>query len=121
MLYANDLAKAQWFYAEVIGLRLITANHEFLAFGVGHAVLLIFDPQFSSLPERDIPCHGSLAPGHLAFAATESELADWESHLARHGIDIETKHQWDNGSHSLYLRDPAGNSIEFAPPNLWGS
>ncbi len=27
---------------------------------------------------------------------------------------------WDQGGTSLYFRDPAGNSIELAPPTLWG-
>ena len=121
VLYADDLAQAKWFYGKVIGLRPVTENEEFLAFQVGKGVLLIFDPRCSTQPGREIPCHGSRAPGHLAFAATAPELAEWEAHFAKHGIAIETKHRWDNGSHSLYLRDPAGNSIEFAPPNLWSS
>jgi catechol 2,3-dioxygenase-like lactoylglutathione lyase family enzyme len=27
---------------------------------------------------------------------------------------------WPAGGRSLYIRDPAGNLVELAPPTLWG-
>ena len=27
---------------------------------------------------------------------------------------------WPEGGRSIYFRDPAGNSLELAPPTLWG-
>ena len=27
--------------------------------------------------------------------------------------------RWPNGARSIYVRDPAGNSLEFAEPALW--
>jgi hypothetical protein len=37
-----------------------------------------------------------------------------------HGVAIEKEIDWQEGGASLYLRDPAGNSIELAPPTIWG-
>jgi catechol 2,3-dioxygenase-like lactoylglutathione lyase family enzyme len=36
------------------------------------------------------------------------------------GVPIEAEIDWKQGGRSLYFRDPAGNSIEFAPLTLWG-
>jgi catechol 2,3-dioxygenase-like lactoylglutathione lyase family enzyme len=44
----------------------------------------------------------------------------WRDHLAARGVDIEAEVQWPRGGHSLYFRDPAGNSLELASPRIWG-
>ena len=41
----------------------------------------------------------------------------WEVTLE---IAIESEITWKNGARSVYFRDPAGNSLEFAEPKLWG-
>jgi catechol 2,3-dioxygenase-like lactoylglutathione lyase family enzyme len=56
----------------------------------------------------------------VAFAAAGAELPAWRAHLAACGVSIERDHAWPGGGHSLYFRDPAGNSIEIATPLLWG-
>ncbi len=33
---------------------------------------------------------------------------------------IESEFEWPQGGHSIYIRDPSGNSIEFAEPRIWG-
>jgi hypothetical protein len=35
-------------------------------------------------------------------------------------VEIEREVDWDEGGTSLYVRDPAGNSVELAPPTIWG-
>jgi catechol 2,3-dioxygenase-like lactoylglutathione lyase family enzyme len=40
--------------------------------------------------------------------------------LEQAGVVIEQVVEWDQGSRSIYFRDPAGNSVELAPPTLWG-
>ncbi len=37
----------------------------------------------------------------------------------KHGIAIEADFDWPNGAHSIYFRDPSGNSLEIAEPKLW--
>ena len=40
--------------------------------------------------------------------------------LKSKGVQIERDIHWPKGGRSLYFRDPAGNSIEFASPLVWG-
>ena len=35
-------------------------------------------------------------------------------------VSIEAEVEWPNGGFSIYLRDPAGNSVELATPSIWG-
>jgi catechol 2,3-dioxygenase-like lactoylglutathione lyase family enzyme len=67
-----------------------------------------------------VPLHGTRGVGHLAFAVREEEIVAWRSHLERAGIEIESEVHWPQGGTSLYLRDPAGNSVELATPKIWG-
>ena len=41
------------------------------------------------------------------------------THLEGAGIAIEADFEWPGGGRSLYVRDPAGNSVEFAEPRIW--
>jgi catechol 2,3-dioxygenase-like lactoylglutathione lyase family enzyme len=120
VIYASDLAAAERFYSEVLGLEVISRFGVALAFRCEGGVLLIFDPAKSSLPGRDVPSHGPHGPGHLAFAATADELDGWRAQLQAHGVAIEMEVNWEQGGTSIYFRDPASNSIELAPPTLWG-
>ena len=53
------------------------------------------------------------------FAADAAALKAWHERLESAGIEIEADFEWPNGARSIYVRDPAGNSIEFAEPKLW--
>jgi non-canonical purine NTP pyrophosphatase (RdgB/HAM1 family) len=44
----------------------------------------------------------------------------WRQRLTAAGIAIESEFEWPRGGRSIYVRDPAGNSIEFAEPRIWG-
>ncbi len=55
----------------------------------------------------------------MAFRVAEEELAPWRSHLHATGVNIESEVTWPNGARSVYFRDPAGNSLELATPNMW--
>jgi catechol 2,3-dioxygenase-like lactoylglutathione lyase family enzyme len=88
-------------------------------------MLLLFDPENTSqipVPIGDavVPMHGGRGQGHMAFRASREEIGRWREHLRQHGVAIETEIDWPGGGHSLYFRDPAGNSLEFATPELWG-
>ena len=120
VIYADDLAAAERFYSEVLGLEIISRFGVALAFRCAGGVLLIFDPAKASLPGRDVPSHGARGPGHLAFAATADQLDGWRAQLLAHDVAIEMEVNWEQGGTSIYFRDPAGNSIELAPPTLWG-
>ena len=120
VIYADDLAAAERFYTEVLGLEKFSRFDVALSFRTDFGVLLIFDPDKAILPNRGVPSHGRHGPGHLAFAAQPDELDAWRAHLRQHGVAIEKEVDWEQGGTSIYFRDPAGNSIELAPLTLWG-
>ncbi|WP_312795336.1 VOC family protein [Tianweitania sp.] len=125
-LYVDDLDSAEAFYTDVLGLPLIRkveGRHVFLRCGEG--VLLLFNPDATIEPPAPeapfpIPPHGARGPGHLCFRASEAEIDAWKERLRRAGIAIESEVEWLTGGRSIYLRDPAGNSLEFANPKIWG-
>lgn len=122
-LYAEDLAAAEAFYAGLIGLPVITrvpSRHVF--FRVGSGMLLVFDPSATerpSAPLLPVPPHGARGPGHMCFAIEADALVAMARHLVAAGVAIEADFRWPNGARSIYVRDPAGNSVEFAEPRLW--
>jgi catechol 2,3-dioxygenase-like lactoylglutathione lyase family enzyme len=125
-LYAKDLAAAKEFYANKLGFeKIIEVPGTFVFFRCGTTILLIFNPEQTRKqplppPARPIPGHGCDGPGHVCFAAPGAALDRWAEHLRKAGIAIEAEVTWDNGARSIYFRDPAGNSLEFAQPRLWG-
>ena len=123
-IYAEDLGAAEAFYGQVFGLDLVRRlEGQFAFFRCGEGMLLVFDPRATSRadPRNPIPRHGASGPGHVCFRAEDAtELALWERHFKSHGVAIELDHVWPSGGRSLYLRDPAGNSVEIAEPLIWG-
>ena len=120
VLYAQDLSAAERFYGGVLGMEVIQKSELFLTFRMSRSVLLIFDPVLSAESDRSVPSHGMRGEGHIAFASTDEEIDTWKTHFERAGIEIEQIHNWGEGGRSLYVRDPAGNSVEFSPGTLWG-
>ena len=120
VLYAEDLAAAERFYHEALGLEVIERNNLTVVFRCGGGVLLIFDPRKSAAPDRGVPSHGTTGVGHIAFAARPGDLDAWREQLRQAGVPIEREVDWDEGGHSIYFRDPAGHVVELAPPTIWG-
>jgi len=120
-LYVDDLAKAEHFYSQVLGLSVESrqeGRHVF--FHCGTRMLLLFNPLASRESSDHFPPHGAFGPGHLAFGIREADLPAWTNRLERQGISIEKVIDWPRGGHSIYFRDPAGNSLELATPKIWG-
>ena len=84
-------------------------------------MLLLFNPKLSSSQSSDKgpPAHGTKGNGHVCFRSTVEELKDWQKHFEAQGIAIERIVDWPDGGRSLYIRDPAGNSVEFAESRIW--
>ncbi|MEP3687424.1 MAG: VOC family protein [Sulfitobacter dubius] len=123
-LYVDDLDAARQFYRDHLGLQLfqeVSGRHMF--FALGPSVLLIFNPTATAQPpgnpQMPVPPHGARGPGHVCFAMEWDEIAAMETRLQAAGIEKDTSFDWPNGARSLYVRDPAGNSVEFAEPWLW--
>lgn len=125
-LYVRDLHRAKAFFGEVIGLEVVLeAEGRHVFFRCGTGMLLVFDPDAASRPSDSplaAPAHGAHGPGHVAFAVDDDEgLRYWRDRLRAAGHPIEAEIEWPNGARSIYVRDPAGNSIEFATTSLWRS
>lgn len=131
-IYAEDLQAAEDFYGRVLGLELITrleGRHVF--FRCGDGILLVFNPVETRKPPESgarlpVPPHGASGAGHLCFRASAAEIDDWKARLTAQGVAVEADFRWPgrgeepSGGRSIYFRDPAGNSIEFAEPRIWG-
>ena len=125
VMYADDLAAAKRFYGEILGLELYSeepGRHVF--FRCGGQMLLLFDPAVTGTPtpgsHLPVPPHGSHGPGHVCFRTERQDIEHWRTHLQETGVDIESDFEWPQGGRSIYFRDPAGNSLEFAEPRIWG-
>lgn len=120
-LYAENLAETARFYERVLGLPVIMREPDrHVFFRSGNGVFLLFDPRRTRATDGEVPAHGTTGPGHVAFAVERASLAEWRDHLLRSGVAIESEVAWPRGGTSLYLRDPAGNSVELTSPSIWG-
>ena len=125
-LYTDDLVAADHFYGTVLGLeRIAFVEGRHVFFRCGEGVILIFDRQSTAnIPTRvkgaPVPLHGASGVGHMAVAVANADLPAWRAHLEANGVEIESEVTWPRGGRSLYVRDPAGNSVELASPLLWG-
>ena len=126
ILYAEDLDAAERFYADVLGLVPFSqlAGRQ-LFYRCGDQVLLVFNPAMTEKPlpptALPVPPHGARGPGHICFRASATEIDVWCERLKAKGVVIESDFIWPaSGGRSIYFRDPAGNSLEFAEPRIWG-
>ena len=124
VLYARDLAAAEDFYGRVLGLELhAKSDGRHVFFKLERQMLLIFNPDATRMPAGGplpVPTHGAEGEGHVCFATDAPEIEAWRCRLAQHGIAVEADFEWPSGGRSIYMRDPAGNSVEFAEPRIWG-
>ena len=80
-LYVDDLAEAEHFYRDVLGLKVHSrreGRHSF--FRLDGAMFLLFDPSASESDSGDfnVPAHGARGPGHVAFHVADDELDGWK-------------------------------------------
>jgi catechol 2,3-dioxygenase-like lactoylglutathione lyase family enzyme len=116
-LYVDDLQAAEVFYVAVLGLEPESrepGRHVFLR--CGDSMVLLFDPRTTSRTTGPVPAHGATGPGHIAFAV--DDLDAWPGRLHDAAIEIEADIEWPGGGRSIYVRDPAGNSIELTTPEI---
>jgi catechol 2,3-dioxygenase-like lactoylglutathione lyase family enzyme len=125
-LYAADLEAAERFYGDALGLPVVAhvaGRHVFFRCGPG--MLLVFDADHTTASAGQVggvpvPTHGARGPGHVCFRIEGDALPSWRERLVRAGIAIEAEIRWPRGGESIYVRDPAGNSVELAPARIWG-
>lgn len=127
VVYCPDLEAAKEFYEGVIGLQLfINEPNRHLFYKVGTGMLLVFNPETTSrvpveVSGKPLLLHGARGASHFAFQVDLDQFDAIKARLSQHGVAIESEIAWPNGGHSIYCRDPAGNSVEFATRSLWFS
>ncbi len=119
-VYGEDLAALERFYAEVLGMEAIARKQgRNVMMRCGQSVVILFDPAVSARVEGMVPPHGARGPGHVAFVAADDDIDRCRARFQALGVPIEAEIDWPDAGTSLYVRDPAGNSIEVAPASLW--
>ncbi|MGB3245227.1 MAG: VOC family protein [Sulfitobacter sp.] len=122
-LYASDPEACAQFYAQVVGLQehqRVEGRHVFLRCGKG--MLMLFKPDATEAggsARLPVPPHGARGAGHVCFRVQDGSIAEWAKRLQDLEIEIEADFEWPNGVRSIYVRDPAQNSVEFAEAALW--
>ena len=123
-IYSSDLEAMKDFYVNKIGLVFISeekGRHVFMK--AGKSMLLIFNPENTRVEVNSrFPVHGATTPPaciHLALEIEKNVYEDFKNILIQNGIAIEKEMVWDNGSGSIYFRDPAGNLVEFITKGNW--
>lgn len=120
-LYAADLDAAEHFYGDVLRLEVVLRTEgSHVTFRCGPGVLHVFDPT-DSRADGSLPSHGAEGAVHVAFAVPTEDLPSWRRHMVHHDIDVEHETDWGDGHRSLYVRDPAGHSVELVSEHLWGT
>lgn len=121
-LYASDLEAARHFYGTVLNLPVVFDEPDrHLSFQCGRGIVHVFIAEVTRETES-LPAHGTEGPGHVALAIPFRQVEAWQERFAAHDIPLEDTATWPHHERavSLYVRDPAGNSVELATPELWG-
>lgn len=123
VLYASDVEATARFYSELVGLTPAEPPDEVAAvFRLDDGgILLVFDPARSSAPGRPVPSHGCTGAGHVAFSVSAGQLEPLAARLREANVEVERWIDWPPGGRSFYVRDPAGNSVEFVDGEVWPS
>ncbi|MEM7438306.1 MAG: VOC family protein [Pseudomonadota bacterium] len=122
-VYADDLEAASTFYGAILGMpEVLRVPGRHVFFSCGSGMLLVFNPAATQTAGGDlpVPTHGATGQGHICFRVEADVLDAWIEKLTSKRVEIEADFRWPNGARSIYVRDPAGNSVEFAEPKLWG-
>lgn len=128
-LAAKDMKATHEFYEGIMGFELVKVEvapimtggwgkHFFYRMNGDDSRFIAFwelhDTEGSDDYVYDINAAAKLPPGtnHYSFSVdSKQELEDWKQKWLTAGLDVfEIDHNW---CHSIYTRDPNGNSVEF--------
>jgi len=118
VLYYTDQERAERFYRDVMGMRLLDReDRRSLFFRAGDSVFLLFDA-VESARGGTLPSHGATGPVHTCFQVPEEDYEAWREHLGAMGVSLLHEARWPRGR-SFYFRDPDGNLLEIADRDIW--
>lgn len=119
VLYYADQDRAETFYAEVLGMRLISKETgRSLFFRAGSSVFLLFNAE-ETKKGRTLPAHGSGPGGHTCLLVEAETYENWKQYLSDKGVAIKREVPWPTGAQSFYFYDSEGNLIEIADADFW--
>lgn len=123
-LYVSDLDVSEAFYNRLFGFERLLKDGRMCALSIpGRQVLLLFRRRGSTEPSPTpfglIPAHDAQGVQHLCFRIEHAEVDAWQGHLAKEGVELESRLDWSKGATSLYFRDPDGHSLEVGTSGLW--
>ncbi|WP_420630534.1 VOC family protein [Candidatus Leptofilum sp.] len=114
VLYVTDISHAEKFYTEVLSLPISAQFEDAIFLQTGqNSTLILFDINKLATRQSIIPAHGARGQGHVCLAIPPEQMDGWRARLLAHGIEIEHEQDWSLGTHSIYFRDPDGNSLEL--------
>ncbi len=114
VLYVTDIPRARAFYTEVLDLPISNQFEDAIFLQTGqNSTLILFDINKLATRESIIPAHGARGQGHACLAIPPEQMDSWRARLLAHEIEIEHEQDWSLGTHSIYFRDPDGNSLEL--------
>jgi catechol 2,3-dioxygenase-like lactoylglutathione lyase family enzyme len=118
-IYVSDLQRTRNFYAESLGLPVISiVEGRHIFFHAGDSVLLCFIAA-KTLKEKDLPPHGAKGAVHFALEVEEAEYPAALEKIRKLSIPILHEQVWKNGLRSFYFHDPDGNLVEIIEEGLW--
>ena len=120
VLYYTDQARAERFYRETLGFRLVgkeAGRHLF--FRAGASVFLLFDSEATSQAGTATPTHGATGSAHTCFLVSSQDYERWKEYLVARAIPIVKEAAWNEEGRSFYFRDPDDNLLEIANLDFW--
>lgn len=113
-LEVRDLARAERFYTEVLGLSIVTRFGDQVLMDCGGQNLALFEvarPALSGAERARVIGH-PLGRGHHAFRVSHEDFLSAARRLAEAGVETATPIDW--GDHDcLYFLDLDGNLLEI--------
>jgi catechol 2,3-dioxygenase-like lactoylglutathione lyase family enzyme len=110
----GDLARAERFYVDVLGLGVVTHLGDQVLLDCGGQNLALFRVARAPLAaaERKARISHPLGRGHHAFRVGRADFAAAKERLAKAGVESAEPIDW--GDHDcLYFLDPDGNLLEI--------
>jgi len=106
-LETDDPAGLARFYAEVLGLEVISSQPDRVWLALSHDTRLgLWSPGAKEFGDRG----GSHV--HFAFAARRDRLPELAERIRTAGVEVRGPVAHPGGDSSIYFRDPAGNLVE---------
>ncbi|MGH7926023.1 MAG: VOC family protein [Candidatus Binatus sp.] len=110
----GDLARAERFYTEVLGLQVVNRFGDQILLDCGGQNLALFGvarPPLGDAARQSIIAH-PLRRGHHAFKVKPGDFAGARERLAAAGVESAAPIDW--GDHDcIYFLDPDGNLLEL--------